>query len=234
MSALVENTLLSVLSRETRQSIMSCATAVHLPIQTALYRVDWTPSYAYFLTSGIASVVTQMSNGETAEVGFIGREGVVGGLHLLGPALLSTNCVMQLEGDGLRIPLAVLQRIFQTSEEARNRILEFVQEQAATLGQVAGCNRLHSAGQRLIRWLLQAQDLTQNSVLNFTQEYLGEMIGTQRTTVTVIAGELQGRGLISYSRGRFTVVDRVGLETAACECYAAGNEAFERRRMPKP
>jgi CRP-like cAMP-binding protein len=155
-----------------------------------------------------------MANGEVAEVGFIGHEGIVGSLQLLGPACLSTRCMMQLAGSGL------LQRAFDDSEEVRKRILEFVQEQSAVVGQLAGCNRLHSAEQRLTRWLLMAQDRTHSDVLPFTQEYLAEMIGTQRTTITVLAGDLQERGLISYTRGNIHILDRDGVEAVTCGCYS--------------
>jgi hypothetical protein len=127
--------------------------------------------------------------------------------------------MMQLAGNGLRIPFVVMQGMFESAEEIRNRVLEFVQEQAAVLAQIAGCNRLHSAEERLIRWLLMAQDQTQSDVLRFTQEYLAAMIGTRRTTVTGLAGSLQERGLITYSRGKIQIIDRDRLETITCDCY---------------
>ncbi|MDP9049377.1 MAG: Crp/Fnr family transcriptional regulator [Acidobacteriota bacterium] len=185
-----------------------------------LYEENRTPRYAYFLTSGLASIVTPMSNGESVEVGFIGHEGVVGGLQLLGPAPVSTRCMMQIAGGGLRIRYAKLQEVYATTEEIRLRAQEFVQQQAIMAGQIAGCNRLHNAEQRLVRWLLAAQDRTQTDVLNFTHQYLAEMIASQRTTITVIAGELQERGLIKYNRGSVYILDRAGLEASACDCYA--------------
>ena len=220
MSTRTPNRFLSVLSPAARDFLVSRSLALELPLHTVLYEVGCVPRYAYFLTSGLASVVTPMANGEVAEVGFIGSEGVVGSLQLLGPACLSTRCMMQLAGDALKIPFAALQRAFDDTEEVRKRILEFVQEQAAVVGQLAGCNRLHSAEQRLIRWLLMAQDRTHSDSLDFTQEYLSEMIGTQRTTVTILAGNLQERGLIRYSRGTIRILDREGLEAETCGCYA--------------
>jgi len=220
MPAQISNLFLSGLSTETRESLVSRSIAVELPLHTVLYDVGGDPRHAYFLTSGLASIVTPMSNGEIAEVGFIGHEGVVGSLQLLGSAFISTRCMMQLAGSGLKIPFASLQGMFESSEEIRKRVLEFVQEQAVMVGQIAGCNRLHSAEQRLVRWLLMAQDRTQWDVLQFTQEYLAEMIGTQRTTVTLLAGELQRRGLISYVRGNIQILDGYGLEALACDCYS--------------
>ena len=185
----------------------------------SLYEAEQIPPYAYFPTSGIASVVTAMRNGSTAEVGLIGNEGLVGSLHLLGSLPVSTRCFIQLEGTGLRISMVVLKDAFQSSDEIRSRILEFVQEQALSVSQLAACQRLHEAEARLSRWLLMAQDRTQDDMLEFTQEFLAMMLGAQRTTVTTVAGALQRSGLIEYSRGQVKIIDRESLEEAACDCY---------------
>jgi CRP-like cAMP-binding protein len=128
--------------------------------------------------------------------------------------------MMQLPGTALRIPYLDMQKAFANFSEIHSRMLEFVQQQAIMVGQIAGCNRLHGSEQRLIRWLLSAQDRTHSSDLKFTHQYLAEMIASQRTTVTVIARDLQDRGFIRYSRGIVHIVDRCGLEKAACDCYA--------------
>jgi hypothetical protein len=105
-------------------------------------------------------------------------------------------------------------------------VLEFVQEQAVSLGQLAGCNRLHGNEERLARWLLMAQDRTHSDTLNFTQEFLAMMLGARRTTVTLIAGVLQRQGLIRYQRGKVKILDRGGLEEAACDCYRIAKELY--------
>jgi CRP-like cAMP-binding protein len=128
--------------------------------------------------------------------------------------------MMQLAGGALRIPFSELQKAYSTSEEIRTGILEYVQQQAIMVSQIAGCNRLHNAEQRLVRWILTAQNRTQTADLKFTHQYLAEMIASQRTTITMIAGELQERGLIRYSRGSVQILDRDGLEKMACDCYA--------------
>jgi CRP-like cAMP-binding protein len=213
------NLFLSSLSPESREQITSRATQLALPLRTSLYEAEQTPFHAYFLTSGIASVVTSMADGGTAEVGLIGSEGIVGSFHLLGPAPVSTSCFMQLEGSGLRVSLADLKEAFRSSEEIRERVLEFVQEQALSVSQLAGCQRLHEAEQRLARWLLMAQDRIHSPVLTFTQEFLAMMLGAQRTTVSSVAGALQRNGLIEYRRGSVKILDRDNLEAAACDCY---------------
>jgi CRP-like cAMP-binding protein len=184
-----------------------------------LYEAETTPNYAYFITSGIASVVTAMEDGGTAEVGLIGRERIVGSFHLLGPAKVSTTCFIQLTATALRMPFTDLLQSFRSNEEIRDRTLEFVQEQAVSLSQLAGCHRLHEAEERLSRWLLMAQDRTQSDILDFTQEFLAMMLGAKRTTVTVVAGALQRSGLIEYQRGRVRIINRENLEAAACDCY---------------
>lgn len=226
MASETPNLFLSALSPTNTESLTSAAKVVELPIKTTLYEPDSTPSYAYFLKAGLASIITPMANGDSGEVGFVGYEGIVGSLHLLGAARIPSRCVMQLAGKGLRIAFADLRRAFEDSEEIRRRILQFVQCDAAMTGQIAGCNRLHHAEQRLARWLLMAWDRTHENDLNFTQEYLSEMIGTERTTVTAIAGDMQRKGLIEYSRGQVKILDRKNLEAAACDCYPILKQLF--------
>jgi CRP-like cAMP-binding protein len=124
------NLFLASLSPADYQTLISLSTPVELPLHMVLYEEDRTPRNAYFLTSGLASVVTPMSNGESVEVGLIGHEGVVGSLQLLGPALLSTRCMVQLPGTALKIPYSALERAYDSSKEVHDRILEFVQQQA--------------------------------------------------------------------------------------------------------
>ncbi len=220
------NLFLNALSQQNRDSLLAQCVEVDLPLKKSLYEPENTPTYAYFMTSGIASVVTATEDGGTAEVGLIGREGVVGSIHLLGPAKVSTSCFIQLEATALRMPYPKLVQAFRKNEEIRDRILEFVQEQAVSLSQLAGCNRLHENEERLARWLLMAMDRTQSDTLDFTQEFLGMMLGARRTTVTVIAGVLQRSGLIEYQRGRVRIINRENLEAAACDCYQVTKELY--------
>src|SRR5438067_2706440 len=214
------NLLLSSLSPAMRDSLVSRATPVEIPFGTVLYEPGMPARDAYFLLSGLASLVITMPDGASAEVSMVGREGVLGATHLLGPAPIPTMCTMQLAGSALRVPFTHLQNEFQSSADLRSRILAHVQNQAAIVSQIAACNRIHSAEQRLIRWLLMASDKTGLETLKFTQEYLAQMIATQRPTVTVIALDLQQRGLIRYTRGTIRIINRAGLEASVCSCYA--------------
>jgi CRP-like cAMP-binding protein len=219
MSTGTSNLFLSSLTAKSRDALLESSTTVSLPLRTVLYDLETIPPYAYFVTGGIASVVTTVAEGGTAEVGIIGCEGVVGSLHLLGPGRVPTRCFMQLPGSALRIPLPELQKAFHSSEEIRGRILEFVQEEVLSLSQIAACHRLHESEERLARWLLMVQDRVQTEVLKLTQEFLAQMLGSQRTTVTAAAGALQRRGSIEYRHGQVKILDRDKLEAEACDCY---------------
>jgi CRP-like cAMP-binding protein len=222
-----KNLFLSCLSESNRNRLLAQCTAVSLPLRTSLAKPYEEPAYAYFLTTGVASVVASSLEGNTAEVGLIGSEGIVGGLHLLGPTKVPTDCFIQLEGEGLRMSMESLRKAFFSSWEIHARVLEFVQYQSLTLSQIAGCNRFHEAEERLARWLLMVQDRTGSDVLNLTQEFLGMMLGARRTTVTVIAGIMQRSGLIEYQRGKVGIPNRQNLEAAACDCYRIVQELHE-------
>lgn len=213
------NLFLSSLASVNREHLLRRSTAVPLPLRTVLFEAGESPSYAYFVTSGLASVVSDMADGAAVEVGMHGREGVVCAVQMLGPAPSPMRCFMQMEGTALRIPMGDLRAAFLSSEEIRQKLLENVQKESLILGQIAACHRLHEAEERLARWLLMAQDRTQMNVLDLTQEFLAEMLGARRATVTLVAGTLQRSGLIEYHRGRVKIVDREGLEAAACDCY---------------
>ena len=229
------NLFIASLSPLGSELLLSRSIAVALPLRTVLYSAEVTPTYAYFMTSGLASVVTTMAEGDSAELGVIGREGIVGSLHLLGPAHVPNHCFMQVEGSALRISFTDLQKAFRSSAEIRERILEFVQEQALCLGQVAVCHRLHDAEERLACWLLIVQDRTQSDILSLTQEFLAEMLGAQRTTVTMVAGTLQRSGLIEYRRGHVKILNRESLEAAACGCYQITKQLYNNLyKLPVP
>ena len=221
-----KNYLLEALSPASRELILSAATHVTLPPRSILMEQDAETPYAYFITSGIASVVVLVPDGGSAEVVLIGHEGMVGALALLGPAPVPAQCFMQVAGSAWRVPLPQLRRIFDQSEEIRARILEMVQQQALTMAQITACNRLHDAEARLARWLLMVSKRIESDTLHLTQEFIAQMLGTQRTTVALVAGSLQRSGLIAYSRGRVTIHSQDDLESAACECYKVVHRLF--------
>src|ERR1700753_218654 len=129
-----------------------------------------------------------MEDGSTTEVGTVGREGAPQGTHLLGSVPVSTRCFMQVAGTGLRMDYGIFERIFIEDDVVRKPLLAYAQYQTVLLGLVAGCNRLHPVEARLSRWLVMVQDRTGDTVLKLTQEFLSQMIGSQRTTVSAVAG----------------------------------------------
>lgn len=226
MPAPTGNLLLDALSPELCQAVVRLCRPIDLPIRTLLHEQGEIPAHVYFLCSGVTSVVVTMAEGGSAEVGLIGREGLVGAMQLLGPTPTPAQSFIQMEGDALRIRLDDLRAIFLKSDELRSRILEFVQQQTVTLEQIAACNKLHEAEERLARWLLMSRDRADQDTMTMTQEFMADMLGTRRTTVTLVASSLQERGLISYRRGKVTIVSRHELEKAACDCYRVCKEAL--------
>jgi len=221
------NLLLNSLSPKTRNSLLARMRPVMLPAREVLYEPDESPKFAHFMTGGIASIVGTMSSGASSEVGIWGKEGLVECFHLLGNARIPTRCFIQIEGSALRMPFKDLQREFHETPELRECILQTVQSQGAILGQLAACNRLHEAEERLARWFLMVRDRMESDTFYLTQEFLAVMLGSRRTTVTAAAGTLQSKGLIRYSRGRIHIVDPAGLEKEACECYATVREIYQ-------
>jgi len=173
----------------------------------------------YFLTSGIASVVFNSERGTSVELSTEGNEGVVGWLHLLGPNPTDGDCTMQVAGSGYRVSADAMQRAFDTVPETRRAILEYAQHQMIVANQVLACNRLHRAEARFSRWLLMVSDRIQNDDLPMTQEFMSIMLGTRRTTVAEVAGDLARAGAVEGRRGGLRIANRKALESRACECY---------------
>jgi CRP-like cAMP-binding protein len=220
------NLLLDSLSPELRDSILALTRAIDLPNRTLLHEQGEAPAHVYFLCTGVASLLVTMAEGGSAEVGLTGHEGVVGAMQLLGQIPTASQSCILVQGTALRIRLDDLRAIFLTSIELRSRVLEFVQQQNVAIEQVAACNKLHEAEQRLARWLLMCRDRSEQDTMTLTQEFMADMLGTRRTTVTVVASSLQERGMIRYRRGKVTILSQKELEKAACHCYRICNDAL--------
>lgn len=218
------NRLLGSLSHESRELLLTRCTPISVPSDTVFYEPDEQPVYGWFLTSGLASTVAFTAGGGATGVGHIGDEGVAGALHLLGPARIPSRCFMQMAGTALRIDFSDLQQLFWSSTEIRARFHELVQEQVAVLQQSAACHLHHKARERLASKLLLLQDRTRMDVLNLTHELLANMLGTRRSTVSLLAADLQARKLIAYSRGQIRILNRKKLEEAACGCHTINQQ----------
>lgn len=197
---------------------------IRLPQGKTLYHVGGEIKYAYFLKSGMASLISVTENGAAVEVGMVGNEGVVGL-----PALMRINAspyqvVMQLPGTGVRIRADILGAEFNRGRQLQDLLLRYMHTLLTQVSQSAACNRFHTMKARLCRWLLVSNDRAQTDTLHLTQEFLSQMIGAPRTRVTMAASDLQRAKFIRYSRGKIQILDRRGLESSSCECYSVVTE----------
>jgi CRP-like cAMP-binding protein len=198
-----------------------------LPLKLVLYESRAEITHAYFPTSGMISLVNEMKDG-TVEVGTVGNEGMVGTPVLLYTNSLPARVYVQLAGQGYRIAAGALLRVVRESPEAERLLFGYVQAVFDQLAQWVACNRLHALEARCARWLLMTSDRAGADQFLLTQEFLSYMLGVHRPAVSVAAGALSTAGLIRYSRGKVTVVNREGLESAACECYGITRQAIDR------
>ncbi len=226
------NLLLEALPPETLAHMLAVTETVLLPVRSLLYEPDVRPRYAYFLTDGIASIVLNTARGQIAEIGIIGREGLVGAIHLLGTHPLQTQCFMQIAGSARRLPMVELEEIFKSSVPMHTGVLEFVQTVAILTGQLAACNALHTIEQRLARWLLVVQDRMQSDGYALTHEFLAEMLVVQRPTLSIVAAALQREGIIHYRHGFLNILKRDRLEAITCDCYAIAQNVFNTMYLP--
>lgn len=184
--------------------------------------------YVYFPETAMASLLTVMKDGTQTEVASIGREGMVGLPVSLGAKRSGRRAICQMPGTAWRLSAAELVRQTHRGGPFSDLLHRYAQALFTQMAQVATCNRLHTIEQRCCCWLLMTHDRVEGDEFHVTHEFLSEMLGARRSGVTVIAGTLQRAGLISYTRGRVTILDRRGLEKAACECYAIVRGEFDR------
>jgi len=194
---------------------------VQLPHHHILHDAGEKLDFAYFLNEGLASLVVLTSDGRSVEVAIVGHEGILGtplavGLHR-GPY----RSIMQIPGTAVRIKSETLEERLQCVPELRLLMNRFVLVQGLQIAQIAACNRLHEIEQRLARWLLMCQDRVVSEFLPVTHDFLAQMLGTGRPSVSLAAGILQKAGIIENSRGAVKILNRTELESAACECYRA-------------
>ena len=178
-------------------------------------------SDVYFPTSGIISLVTLLEDGVCVEVAVIGSEGVVGISSVMGAKMGTNEALTQSNGQALQIRAEDLREHFNQSPALREVLLHYAHYLLTQVSQNAACNRAHTVEQRLARWLLLTHDRLNGDNFIFTQEFMSRMLGVRRAGVSVAANTLRQAGLIGYSRGSITVLDRKGLEATACECYRA-------------
>jgi CRP-like cAMP-binding protein len=180
-----------------------------------------------FPTGCIVSVVLEMSAGETAEVGLVGREGMTGLSIALGQSTAQQRAIVQVPGTAQCLAVSDFRSVLKTEPELKAAALRYAQATINMTTYLSACNALHATNERCARWLLMAHDRVNDDVILLTQEFLSQMLGVQRTGVNVAASTLQEAGFISYARGHITVRKRGGLESAACECYESLDDAWQ-------
>jgi CRP-like cAMP-binding protein len=223
-----KNAILASLPPSEIARLMPHLTPVELSLHETLLEPNEEITHAYFLEGGLASVVAEMSNGATVETGITGKEGMVGFSLLLGGNRMPTRTFIQIPGMGYKIKAKRLKEEFENSGALQRLTGSYIQAHMIQTAQTAACNRLHDIAERLARWLLACHDRMDSNNFPITHEFLSQMLGTPRSTVTLAAGILQNAGLMEYSRGKVHIRDRQGLEKAACECYKNIRKEFER------
>jgi len=201
---------------------------VDLAYKQPLYDADVPIKFVYFLDTGVASLVNVMRNGDAAEVGTIGNEGIVGLPVMFGDTVAPTSVYMQVRGAGHRISAPVFWKEMERSLSLRLMALRYIHVFFNQVAQSAACAHFHALDKRCCRWLLMTCDRMQEDDFPLTQEFLAMMLGVRRAGVTQAAGKLQRDGLIRYGRGRVRIIDRNGLVKRACECYGIGKRDFDR------
>lgn len=185
--------------------------------------------FAYFPAGAVVSfLLTTTDQGVSAEVGTVGSDGVVGTCLFLGGRSTVGRAMVQIGGPAFKVRASVLLSEFSKGGALQRTLLRYVQAFLSQVSQIAVCNRVHSAEKRLCRWLLLTQDRAKTDHLSLTQEFIANLLGTRRESVTIAAARLQDAGLIHYSRGNIHVLNRAGVELAACECYRTVTSEYER------
>ncbi len=212
---------------EERQRLAPALTRVHLEIKRVLFDPGQPIDAVYFPLGGVVSLVTPLDNGAIVEVATVGNEGMVGVPLVLGGSL-AVRAISQVAGPSLRMGVAAFHAQMARTPGLRAIVNRYLLALFGQIAQAAACNRLHTNEERLSRWLLMSHDRVGVDEFAITHEFLGQMLGSRRATVTLSAGVLQAAGLIRYHRGRVAILDREGLEDVACECYAVIKEELDR------
>jgi CRP-like cAMP-binding protein len=198
------------------------------PVALALGEPLHPGKHVYFPLAGLISVVATMADGASVEVGMIGREGMYSVSAILSEDTPSERAMVQLPGSALRLRVCLLRQEMQAEKSLQKLLLRYVQATVSKVAQSAACNRLHALEQRCARWLLECHDRADADTFPMTHEFLAMMLGVRRPGVSLAAHALQEHGVITYNHGTMTVLDRRGLEAAACECYRVIQDEFGR------
>jgi CRP-like cAMP-binding protein len=220
------NAILNALPAADRERLIAEMTLIPLKIKTILFDAGEVIKHVYFPTSGVISLVTPLEEGSIVEVATIGNEGIVG-VPIQPRGSLAVRAISQVAGSVLRMDAVAFLAETEVNGPLRDLVRNYTLALFGQISQAAACNRLHSSEERLSRWLLMSRDRVGRDDFRITHDFLGQMLGSRRATVSLSAGLLQAAGLISYSRGRVVIRNRSGLEAASCECYKVIRHLFD-------
>lgn len=213
------NHLLSSLPESNYQSFSHYLAPVQLSLNEILLEPNQKIESLYFPTQGVVSLISELQDGSTTEIGLIGKEGMVGTMQFLGNGVLNNRTLVQATGTAMRIDAQVLRTECTRNPVLQKTLLQYALKLFNQVSQCAACNNHHTVKQRTARWLLMLDDRNDGEILSMTQQLLSQMLGVRRTGVTEVAKEIQREGIIDYHRGKIKILDRQALETVACECY---------------
>jgi CRP-like cAMP-binding protein len=227
----IHNQILLGLPPKERELLFPKLEFLRLKTHHVLHEPGDTLKSAYFCDSGLVSILSVFPDGKSVEVGLVGKEGFIGVPLVAGFRTAPTRAIAQIEGSAFRIDGETLMRVLLQCPKLERQLQQFSQVMAMEVTQIAACNRLHEVNERLARWLLMSADRVGSNSVPLTQEFLAQMLGTRRSSVTVAAGMLQKAGLITHTRGDVEIIDRPHLEEAACECYGIMQRRVQEWRM---
>jgi CRP-like cAMP-binding protein len=227
LATLRQNAILNALDDATATTVIERGVLVQLALRYQIYDAEQPIDAVYFPLDSVLSVVARMRDGSQIEVGTIGREGMSAFPLLMGATSTANVCYCQVKGRAIRIPADVFRELAGSHAAFRQHLDRYLQAYVNMLGQLAACNRLHSINERCARWLLMTRDRVDSDDVPLTQEFLAMMLGPGRSGVAIAAATLQKAGFIKYAYGIITILDRPGLEAAACECYDVARAQFD-------
>lgn len=222
------NQILAALPKSEYQIIAPHLKPVDLTSGEILSEPNQSIAEIYFPQRAMISLVSIMMDGSTTEIGIVGNEGMIGLPAILGGNSTISCSIVQVSGSALQVPAEIIQQEFLRGGKLQQILLLYIQASLTQVSQSAACNRQHRIEERLARWLLSVRDCVLHNEIHLTQEFIANMLGTRRSGVTVAAGILQQAGIIRYSRGKITILDRQALEDTSCECYRTIQKEFIR------
>ncbi|WP_193200445.1 Crp/Fnr family transcriptional regulator [Nostoc sp. MG11] len=228
------NRLLAALPDSEYERLVPHLKLVSLPLEQVIYEAGEPITHVYFPHRSVISIVTTMEDGSTVEVGVVSNEGMVGIPIILGGNTTTTTAIVQIADSAMQLDADILRSEFNRGGYLQGLLLRYVQARYTELAQGSACNRLHTLEERLARWLLTVNDRLQLENFPLTQEFIAQMLGVRRSGVTVAASTLSRAGMISYKRGKISIVNREDLEATSCECYRVIQNEFTRLLNSKP